>query len=210
MEEFVTTPPSTSTTSSQYIITYDVRDSVPGLTTAKASTFDEIVWNPEVTTQPSEKCYDDKHNVECEDVHKQEAVPKKDTSNRGMSGTMSLVIGIILGSFIAMILIVVIVLKVRTGVDMNEYKQEQMNRYNLTSPCSGTEKEDYPATDTGTTSLINGKNHNNNNNNGNGLFHGNNGNGLFNGSISSALNGDRARLFKKANSYGKPVREWYV
>ena len=76
-----------------------------------------------MTTQPSEKCYDDKHNVECEDVHKQEAVPKKDTSNRGMSGTMSLVIGIILGSFIAMILIVVIVLKVRTGVDMNEYKQ---------------------------------------------------------------------------------------
>ena len=40
-----------------------------------------------------------------------------------MSGTMSLVIGIILGSFIAMILIVIIVLKVRTGADIAECKQ---------------------------------------------------------------------------------------
>ena len=36
---------------------------------------------------------------------------------------MSLVIGIIIGSFTAMILIVIIVLKVRTGVDIAEYKQ---------------------------------------------------------------------------------------
>ena len=42
---------------------------------------------------------------------------------RGMSGTMMMVIGIILGSFIFMFLSVVIVLKVRTGVDISEYKQ---------------------------------------------------------------------------------------
>ena len=40
-----------------------------------------------------------------------------------MSPTMSLVIGIIIGSFTAMILIVIIVLKVRTGVDLSEIKQ---------------------------------------------------------------------------------------
>ena len=44
-------------------------------------------------------------------------------SERGMSPTMSLVIGIIIGSFTAMILIVIIVLKVRTGVDLSEIKQ---------------------------------------------------------------------------------------
>ena len=44
-------------------------------------------------------------------------------SERGMSPTMSLVIGIIIGSFTAMILIVIIVLKVRTGVDISEIKQ---------------------------------------------------------------------------------------
>ena len=44
-------------------------------------------------------------------------------SERGMSPTMSLVIGIIIGSFTAMILIVIIVLKVRTGVDLSEMKQ---------------------------------------------------------------------------------------
>lgn len=74
------------------------------------------------TTQPSEKCYDDKHNVLCDEVTVISTdAPKKDI--RGMSGTMSLVIGIILGSFIAMILIVIIVLKVRTGVDIAECKQ---------------------------------------------------------------------------------------
>lgn len=67
-----------------------------------------------------------------------------------------------------------------------------MRRYQFSSP---SEKEDYPS-DTGTTSLINGKNHHHN--------------GLFNGSLTHALTGDRAKLFKKANSYGKPVREWYV
>lgn len=50
--------------------------------------------------------------------------PRKD--HRGMSSTMSLVIGIILGSFIAMILIVIIVLKVRTGVELDNIKQLQV------------------------------------------------------------------------------------
>ena len=40
-----------------------------------------------------------------------------------MSPTMSLVIGIIIGSFTAMFLIVIIVLKVKTGVDISEIKQ---------------------------------------------------------------------------------------
>jgi len=169
---------------------------------------DLVTWNVmpiDETTQPSEKCYDDKHNVLCDDVTAAPTDgPRKDI--RGMSGTMSLVIGIILGSFIAMILIVIIVLKVRTGVDITECKQvqEELRRYQFSSP-SGTEKEDFPS-DTGTTSLINNGNnnkqsHNNNNNN----HH-----GIFNGSITNALNGDRAKLFRKANSYGKPVREWYV
>ena len=39
---------------------------------------------------------------------------------------MSLVIGIIIGSFTAMILIVIIVLKVRTGVDLSEMKQVRL------------------------------------------------------------------------------------
>merc|ERR1712203_1082820 len=55
-------------------------------------------------------------------------------SERGMSPTMSLVIGIIIGSFTVMILIVIIVLKVRTGVDITECKQEEMQRYQFSSP----------------------------------------------------------------------------
>ena len=51
---------------------------------------------------------------------------QKIESERGMSPTMSLVIGIIIGSFTAMILIVIIVLKVRTGVDLSEIKQVGM------------------------------------------------------------------------------------
>ena len=47
----------------------------------------------------------------------------KTESERGMSPTMSLVIGIIIGSFTAMFLIVIIVLKVKTGVDISEIKQ---------------------------------------------------------------------------------------
>ena len=40
-----------------------------------------------------------------------------DKPSRSPSGTMVLVIGIILGAFVAMLLIVIIVLKMRTGVD---------------------------------------------------------------------------------------------
>ena len=101
---------------------------MPGWSSSSStqSPYDEILWSPDVTTKPSEKCYDDKYNLECEDVAKEEegtVSSQKDTTNRGMSGTMSLVIGIILASFISMVLIVIIVLKVRTGVDINEYKQ---------------------------------------------------------------------------------------
>ena len=60
----------------------------------------------------------------CDDKNEEEADEKpKIESERGMSPTMSLVIGIIIGSFTAMILIVIIVLKVRTGVDISEIKQ---------------------------------------------------------------------------------------
>lgn len=174
------------------------------------------IWNVlpiDDTTSKSVKCYDDKHNVLCDEVTTSPAnAPKKD--NRGMSGTMSLVIGIILGSFIAMILIVIIVLKVRTGADFADCKQEEMRRYQFSSP-SVTEKEDNfnSAGDTASTSLINNNNSSNSkSNHHHGVCSSNNGGsggGFFNGGLT-ALNGERARLFKKANSYGRPVREWYV
>lgn len=74
------------------------------------------------------KGYDEKYNIEeDEDFEAREAEDEEERqkieSERGMSPTMSLVIGIIIGSFTAMILIVIIVLKVRTGVDIAEYKQ---------------------------------------------------------------------------------------
>jgi len=148
------------------------------------------------------KGYDEKYNIEEADEiyetleEKDEEDRQKIESERGMSPTMSLVIGIIIGSFTAMILIVIIVLKVRTGVDIAEYKQEEMQRYQFSSP-SVAEREEFGNTDTASTSLIDGKTNVN-------------GNGFFNGGLSTALNSDRARLFKKANSYGRPVREWYV
>ena len=58
----------------------------------------------------------------CQNEEEADEKPKIE-SERGMSPTMSLVIGIIIGSFTAMILIVIIVLKVRTGVDISEIKQ---------------------------------------------------------------------------------------
>jgi len=148
------------------------------------------------------KGYNEKYNIEEADENyetqeqKDEEDRQKIESERGMSPTMSLVIGIIIGSFTAMILIVIIVLKVRTGVDIAEYKQEEMQRYQFSSP-SVAEREEFGNTDTASTSLIDGKTNVN-------------GNGFFNGGLSTALNSDRARLFKKANSYGRPVREWYV
>ena len=57
-----------------------------------------------------------------EDVVDEDETSKTE-SERGMSPTMSLVIGIIIGSFTAMFLIVIIVLKVKTGVDISEIKQ---------------------------------------------------------------------------------------
>lgn len=78
-----------------------------------------------------------------------------------------------------------------------------MQRYQFSSPPGGADKDDFPFHEnsaTATTSLID-----NNKSNVNG-----NGNGIFNGGLSGALNTDRAKLFKKANSCGRPVREWYV
>jgi hypothetical protein len=110
---------------------------------------------------------------------------------------MVMVIGIVLGAFVAMFLTVVIVLKVRTGVDIAEYKQEEMQRYQFSSPTMA-EREDYANhNDTASTSLIDGTTNVNNNS-------------FFNGGISTPFHGDRARLFKKANASNKPVREWYV
>ena len=65
---------------------------------------------------PEDSEFDAQTDLEVEEKPKME-------SERGMSPTMSLVIGIIIGSFTAMILIVIIVLKVRTGVDISEIKQ---------------------------------------------------------------------------------------
>lgn len=160
------------------------------------------------------KGYDEKYNIgEAEEFEAQtglddEEETSKMESERGMSPTMSLVIGIIIGSFTAMILIVIIVLKVRTGVDISEIKQEELQRYQFSSP-SVPEKDDLSGhmDATASTSLIaensgavSGKS---NVTNGHGTGH--NG-GIFNGALPS----DRARLFKKANSCGRPVREWYV
>ena len=86
-----------------------------------------------------------------------------------------------------------------------------MQRYQFSSP-SVPDKDDFTNHVDASTSLItdncgatSGKS-NVTNGHGNG-HHGNGHNGgIFNGALSS----DRARLFKKANSCGRPVREWYV
>ena len=79
-----------------------------------------------------------------------------------------------------------------------------MQRYQFASP-SVPDKDDFSNHVDANTSLItdtaganSGKSNVNNGNGHNG--------GIFNGALSS----DRARLFKKANSCGRPVREWYV
>jgi len=194
---------------------------VPTFQDVETSTELELSQEPSGTEQPTHwqpidpvgtqtehevvKGYDEKYNMEEEDSFEnkdkeQEEERQKMESERSMSPTMSLVIGIIIGSFTAMILIVIIVLKVRTGVDITEYKQqEEMQRYQFSSP-SVPDREEFPHNnDTASTSLIDG---------GKGSSHQNN--GFFNGGLTTALNGDRARLFKKANNYGRPVREWYV
>lgn len=167
---------------------------------------------PESGAESTVKGYDEKYNIgEAEEFGADEdEVDEEETSKteseRGMSPTMSLVIGIIIGSFTAMFLIVIIVLKVKTGVDISEIKQEEMQRYQFSSPTV-PEKDDFSHHVDASTSLItdnsgaiSGKS-----NVTNGHGNGHNG-GIFNGALSS----DRAKLFKKANSCGRPVREWYV
>jgi len=121
---------------------------------------------------------------------------------------MSLVIGIIIGSFTAMVLIIVIVLKVQTGVDIEEYKESQLQHYSPPSPL-GLDREEYSNSDTASTSLIDNGHaigHNKSKDN----KHSNGSSRFFNGGLSINLGGDRAKLFKKANSFARPVREWYV
>merc|ERR1711997_123653 len=107
--------------------------------------------------ESTEKGYNEKYNVDQvpEDPLQNEEEVEEVESERGMSPTMSLVIGIIIGSFTAMILIVIIVLKVRTGVDISEIKQEELQRYQFSSP-SVPEKDDLSGhmDATASTSLI--------------------------------------------------------
>lgn len=131
---------------------------------------------------------------------------------KSMPGTMVLVIGIILGAFVAMILIVIIVLKMRTRVDSPgngiSVKCEEAPRYQFSAPPPPNDYGEMSAAeqDTVTSSLIAdpagavpsvsamaAANHANNN-------------GFFS---AFAHNGDRSRLFRKSNG-SKPVREWYV
>ena len=91
----------------------------------------------------TEKGFSEKWSVPQEPPEQTEEPPMME-SERGMSPTMSLVIGIIIGSFTAMILIVIIVLKVRTGVDVSEMKQVRYNiRMNTSSSIVNEEKLSY-------------------------------------------------------------------
>ena len=99
------------------------------------------------------------------------------------------------------------------------YGQEEMQRYQFSGPGSAPDKPepDFSHQDTASTSLIDAgqlgakSNVATNGHQANGAHNGGGqGNGFFNGGLSGALNTDRARLFKKANSCGRPVREWYV
>ena len=90
----------------------------------------------------TEKGFSEKWSVPQEPPEQTEEPPMME-SERGMSPTMSLVIGIIIGSFTAMILIVIIVLKVRTGVDVSEMKQVCYNSRMKTSSIVNEEKLSY-------------------------------------------------------------------
>ena len=79
-----------------------------------------------------------------------------------------------------------------------------MQRYQFSSP-SVPEKDDFSNHVDASTSLINDNSIAGKSNVTNGQGNGHSG-GILNGALSS----DRARLFKKANSCGRPVREWYV
>lgn len=139
---------------------------------------------------------------------------------KSMPGTMVLVIGIILGAFVAMVMIVIIVLKMRTRVDGTVKCEEAAPRYQFASPAN--DYGEIGEQETATTSLIDGGV---GSAGGGGGGSGNVGvgmaaqasnalsaaaqqaaNGFFN---NGAVNGDRSRLFRKSNG-SKPVREWYV
>ena len=170
--------------------------------------------------------YDEKWNVE-------EAVTEEPDSNnpkstKSMPGTMVLVIGIILGAFVAMILIVIIVLKMRTRMDGTLKGEEPVRgppgqpggpgplpvgpgaapRYQFSN--AGPHNTDYgdpprpPDPGTATTSLMEGGP--------SGMAVGGHVpllGGQNNGFFPLAMNGERSRFFRKSNG-SKPVREWYV
>ena len=149
---------------------------------------------------------------------------------KALPATMVLVIGIILGAFVAMVLIVIIVLKMRTRVDGNgtlkceEHAVASAPRYQFAPPNDygelggpggngGVESE----RDTATTALMEGASQPRGPGGPGGPM-GRHNNGFFNNNCSSlaaaaqaaqVANGDRSRLFRKSNG-SKPVREWYV
>uniref|UniRef100_A0A0K2TFK3 Syndecan/Neurexin domain-containing protein n=1 Tax=Lepeophtheirus salmonis TaxID=72036 RepID=A0A0K2TFK3_LEPSM len=131
--------------------------------------------------------YDQKWNLDETEPPSSEGADPPPIPTKTLPATMVLVIGIILGAFVAMILIVIIVLKMRTRVEsaVKCETAEAAPRYQFAPPNDYGELGEG---ETATTSLIDGEN------------------GLFN---SCAVNGDRSRLFRKSNG-SKPVREWYV
>lgn len=166
-----------------------------------------------------ESAFDEKWNMEDPNTVTEPPDPPP-VHTKTLPGTMVLVIGIILGAFVAMILIVIIVLKMRTrvdGVTKCEEPSSALPRYQFATP------NDYGEVDqTATTSLMEagqmvagpmGGSMTNNHNTSQqaqppqppGMAAANN--GFFNNNC--ALNGDRSRLFRKSNG-SKPVREWYV
>lgn len=179
-------------------------------------------------TQKDEK--DENHYVDFDEKWNVEESPDEDdypditpSVEKSMPGTMVLVIGIILGAFIAMILIVIFVLKIRVRVDGHHVKcEEAAPRYQFAPPNDygelGGEQE------TATTSLMEGSvappppvmggvapggpaGYNN------GMFNNNCGVPALRGpgvppNLPSS-NGANSRLFQKSNG-SKPVREWYV
>jgi len=161
------------------------------------------------------------------------------SESKSMPGTMVLVIGIITGAFVAMILIIIFVLKMKIRVDGSRtvkgdegvapaaprYQFAPPNDYGEipggggnggVGPGPGGIADGRAAGATATTALMEGQArgppvHGP----GNGPGHNN---GFFNnncGSLAAAAhaaqtaNGDRSRLFRKSNG-SKPVREWYV
>ena len=153
--------------------------------------------------------------------------PSVEPESKSLPGTMVLVIGIILGAFVAMILIVIFVLKMRIRVDGNgtikgdEVSGASAPRYQFAPPndygeipganAGGVESE----RETATTALMEGGSQGRGAPNPGGIGHNN---GFFNNNCSSlaaaahaaqTANGDRSRLFRKSNG-SKPVREWYV